>query len=319
MSGKVGVEGLPEGYLSRPATDADLDAVVDLIDQTDRVLGVEPDPIRDFLKWIWHVPSTDLDRDTRVIWGPKGLACFSQGLWNAEEGGPLQSIVAVHPDRRGLGLGTWAAARHEALAARRGSEGVRVRISDRDDAAARLLDSRGYVRVRSSYTMIRELRAGEDPGVTPVGVTIRRFETGRDERVLHEVHETSFADHWGFRPVPFETFAVEMYDAHDWDPRLALLAEVDQEVVGHAVSISSDDGGFVAILGVVPAARGRGIAKALLRSTFQALADRGHTVVRLGVDAQNPNGAVALYEGVGMTVSHAYDMYDLGTPEALRV
>jgi hypothetical protein len=38
--------------------------------------------------------------------------------------------------------------------------------------------------------------------------------------------------------------------------------------------------------------------------------------VRLGVDAQNPTGAVALYEGVGMTVSHAYDTYDRGTPDA---
>jgi mycothiol synthase len=225
----------------------------------------------------------------------------------------------VDPDCRGLGLGTWAAARNEALAAERGTEGVRVRISDRDDAAAQLLGRRGYVRVRSAYTMRRELRAGEEPGSTPAGVTIRTFETGRDERVLHEVHEASFADHWGFHPVPYETFAVEMYDAHDWDPGLALLAEVDEDVVGHAVSLSSDDGGYVAILGVVPAARGRGIAKALLRCSFSTLAHRGHRVVRLGVDAQNPNGAVALYEGVGMTVSHAYDMYDLGTPDALRV
>ena len=319
MSGRVHDPDLPEGFVSRPATDADLDAVVDLIGRTDRALGVEPDPVRDFLKWIWHVPSTDLDRDTRVIHDPAGLACFSQGLWNAEEGGPLQSLVAVHPDRRGLGLGTWGAARNEALAADRGSEGVRARIPHRDDTAARLLSSRGYLRVRSAYTMRRDLLADEDLGSTPAGVTIRTFETGRDERVLHEVNETSFAGHWGFRPLPYETFAVEMYDAQDWDPHLALLAEVDDDVVGHAVSFASDDGGHVGILGVIPSARGRGIAKALLRRSFSTLADRGHRVVRLGVDAQNPTGAVALYEGVGMTVSHAYDMYDLGTPDALRV
>ena len=37
--------------------------------------------------------------------------------------------------------------------------------------------------------------------------------------------------------------------------------------------------------------------------------------MRLGVDAQNPTGAVALYESVGMTPYRAYDIYDLGTPE----
>lgn len=46
------------------------------------------------------------------------------------------------------------------------------------------------------------------------------------------------------------------------------------------------------------------------------LAKRGHHEVRLGVDAQNPTGAVALYEGVGMTAYRAYDIFDLGTPDA---
>ena len=68
-------------------------------------------------------------------------------------------------------------------------------------------------------------------------------------------------------------------------------------------------------IGVVPAWRGRGIAKALLRRAFAALAKRGHHEVRLGVDAQNPTGAVALYESVGMTPYRSYDIFDLGTSE----
>ena len=148
--------------------------------------------------------------------------------------------------------------------------------------------------------MGRKLAPEEDPGAAPAGVTIRAFETGRDERALHEVHEASFADHWGFRPVPYETFEAEMYGAEDWDPSLAHLAEVDGEVVGHVVALSFAGEGYVAILGVVPRWRGRGIAKALLRRAFAELAKRGHREVRLGVDAQNPTGAVALYESVGM-------------------
>jgi mycothiol synthase len=309
---------LPEGFTARAATDADLDVVVRLMDDADRALGLDPDAIREFLTWIWHIPSTDLGRDTRLVLRGSEVASFAQGMWNPEEGGPLGSLIRVHPDHAGRGIGSWALAWVEALAAERDSEGVRAETADRDGAGHALLASRGYVQVRSSFTMGRRLDPKEDPGVTPVGVTIRAFETGRDERVLHRVHEASFADHWGFRPVPYETFEAEMYEAEDWDPSLAHFAEVDGEVVGDVVSLSFAGDGYVALLGVVPGWRGRGIAKALLRRAFAELAKRGHHEVRLGVDAQNPTGAVALYESVGMTPYRAYDIFDLGTPEAER-
>ena len=62
--------------------------------------------------------------------------------------------------------------------------------------------------------------------------------------------------------------------------------------------------------------RGRGIAKALLRRAFAEISTRDRTQVKLRVDAQNPNGAVALYEGVGMTVERRLDIFELGTPES---
>jgi hypothetical protein len=53
----------------------------------------------------------------------------------------------------------------------------------------------------------------------------------------------------------------------------------------------------------------------LLRRAFAELATHGHREVRLGVDAQNPTGAVALHESVGMTPYRSYDIFDLGTSE----
>ena len=82
------------------------------------------------------------------------------------------------------------------------------------------------------------------------------------------------------------------------------------------MALSFEGDAYVAELGVIPAYRGRGIAKALLRRSFAALLQRGHDEVRLGVDAQNPTGAVALYESVGMTPFRVYDVFDLVTPEA---
>ena len=51
-------------------------------------------------------------------------------------------------------------------------------------------------------------------GPSPAGVTFRPFETGRDEHALHEAIESSFAEHWGFHPVPYETFAEEMFASY---------------------------------------------------------------------------------------------------------
>jgi len=307
---------LPDGYGERPLTDADLDAVVRLVDDADRALGLDPDPIREFLTWIWHLPSTDLERDTRLVVSGTDVACFAQGMWNPDEGGPLDALVRVHPDHVALGLGSWSLAWTEALAAERGSEGVRMTAPDLDVPAHALLTSRGYAQVRSFLTMGKELFPGEDAGPAPAGVAIRAFEADGDEHTLHEVHESSFADHWGFRPVPYETFAGEMYEPDDWDPSLAFLAEIDGQAVGHVVALSFEGHGYIAVVGVLPAHRGRGIAKSLLRRAFGELATRGLREVRLGVDAQNSTGAVALYEGVGMTPLRAYDTFELGTPEA---
>jgi hypothetical protein len=107
--------------------------------------------------------------------------------------------------------------------------------------------------------MGKALAPQQDAGTAPAGVHIRTFETGRDERALHEVNEASFADHWGFRPVPYETYEAGMYGA-----------------------------------------------------------ERGHDEVRLGVDAQNPTGAVALYESVGMSPHRMSYVFDLGTADTER-
>ena len=306
---------LPEGYTQLAATDADIDGVLRLMDDADRALGLEPDPIREYLTWIWHVPSTDLERDTRLIMHGSQVAGFAQGMWEPEEGGPLDALVRVHPEHRGRGIGSWALAWVETLAGERGSAGVRAKIPDRNAEARALLTSRGYVRVRSSFTMGRDLAADEDAGRPPPGVIIRAFEAGRDEHALHEVYEASFADHWGFRPTPYATFEAGMYGAEDWDPSLAYLAQIDGQIVGHVVALSFAGEGSIESVGVVPACRGRGIAKALLRRAFAGLANHGHREVRLGVDAQNPTGAVALYESVGMTPYRSYDIFDLSTSE----
>jgi len=302
------------GFETGPAQERNLDDVVGVLEAADRALGLPPEPIREELTWTWHLPTTDLERDTRILRDADAVIAYGEAIWKPDEGGPLDLWVRVHPNYRGVGIATWLMAWGERLANERGSEGVRASASDRDASARELLRSRGYVHVRSVFTMRKDLEADEDPGTGPAGVRIRRYEDA-DERVLFEVDQASFAEHWGFRPVTFQSFNEELHGEH-WDPSLVFLAEAGEETVGYVVPFLFETCGYVGSLGVLKEWRGRGIGKALLRRSFAELAGRGMREARLSVDTQNIHGAVALYEGVGMSVYRRYDIFDIGTSEA---
>jgi mycothiol synthase len=302
------------GFDTRPVRKTDLDDVVGLLEAADEALGLPPESIREELTWTWNLPRTNLERDTRILRDADAVIAYGEAMWNQDEGGPLHLSVRVHPDYRGRGIGSWLLAWGESLASERGSEGVRAFAADADAQAQALLRSRRYVHVRSGYTMRKDLEPDEDPGTPPAGVTIRRYDDA-DERVLYEMDQASFAEHWGFRPTSFESFNEELH-GEDWDPSLVFLAQTSGTRVGYVVSFLFQTCGYVANLGVLKEWRGRGIGKALLHRSFAELASRDMPEVRLNVDAQNVHGAVALYESVGMSVYRRYDVFDIGTREA---
>jgi mycothiol synthase len=306
---------LPAGYTSRPAVADDLDAVVALVEtvQVDTMGSVEN--ARDELTWFWHLPHVDLARDTVLVEAGGNLAGYGDALWDPASPGPLVGSGAVHPSHRGRGIGTAIARWTQEAGRERGAPGVRhFAVYVEDTAAQALLEAAGFWHVRNSYTMGRTLPAGGPPPL-PEGIEIHGFRTGRDERTLYENHEATFADHWGFVPQPYESFAGEWFESDDWAPELTYLATAGEEVVGHAAAFEFETGGYIGSIGVLRAWRGRGVAQALLHRAFADLAARGQPEVTLAVDASSPTGAVALYEKVGMTVRHRYMTYDLGTDE----
>ena len=309
---------LPDGYLSRGAAPGDLDGVVALMETLDRSLGLEPDPNREELNWLWHLPSVDLERDTRVVTRGEAIVGYADAMRiHPEQAGPWDVFARVHPDHHGRGIGSWLAAWNEHTVRTRGAPSFRTYLLDRDEEAKALMRSRGYVEIRSTFTMCRALDPDEDPGSEPAGVTIRPFRDGEDDRLLHDLEERSFQDHWGHQPTNFESWN-EALRAEDWDPSLVWIAEAEGTPAGFLVAFLFETCGFVGILGVLREFRGRGIGTALLQRSFGEFARRGRSEVRLAVDAENTTGAVALYERDGMRVCRRYDAYDLGTQEARR-
>jgi mycothiol synthase len=309
------MDGMVDRFTIAPARETDLDDVVELIERADRSLGVPPDPPRGELAWVWHLPTTLLDRDTRLVRDGDTSVAYGEATWkDPESGEPLDVVIRVLPDRAGTGIGEVLLSWAEEEAERRGSGGIRAWAVDRDVALTDVLRSRGFVHVRSMFTMWRSVTTEDQDPRPPDGVTIRSY-SDADERVLYELHQAAFAEHWGFHPVSFERWN-ELLHGEGWDPSLVFLADADGSYVGYLVGFAEEDTGFVGMLGVLGEHRGRGIATALLRRSFIEFARRGRNDVRLGVDTQNADGAVRLYERVGMAVLRRYDVYDLGTDES---
>ena len=305
------IEGLPEGYGSRPATREDLAAIVELFHRFDATIQAEPDTMGEFLRWIWGQPQMDLARDTVLVTGPDGVEAFAQGNWDPETDEPFQLDWCVAPGssswaRLAACLLSWAEAE---ATCRAGGATIRTGIVAEDVAGREVLEGRGFRQIRTSWDMGRELSPDERFPDPPDGITIRGFRAGEDEHLLYEIAETSFRDHWDHVERSFESFCARTFD-ETFDPGLTFFADVDGLTAGELIAFEDEARGYVAHLGVLREARGRGAAKALLRSAYAELAARGFRRVELSVDATSPTGAVALYEGMGMHVARSYVIFD---------
>jgi mycothiol synthase len=146
----------------------------------------------------------------------------------------------------------------------------------------------------------------------PAGVVIER--PGDDVAALRELHhviDTAFLDHYGFAETVFEEWLARQSGAPGADRDLWWLLRADGTPAAALVGRDWPDTGWVQGIGTLRAFRGRGLARLLLRTAFAEFGRRGQLTVSLGVDADNPTGAVALYESVGMRVQHETLRYEL--------
>jgi mycothiol synthase len=139
----------------------------------------------------------------------------------------------------------------------------------------------------------------------PAGVTVRRGapdDEGR--RAAHAVLNKSFEGQFGFTPRSYEEWhtAQERFSAFDWS--LLTLLELDGQVVAMRSCanqfVEDANCGYIGRLGVLEEARGKGLAKFLLRDQFAIDAAAGRTGTLLHVDTNNPTPALDLYLSVGM-------------------
>jgi mycothiol synthase len=282
---------------SRPATSEDFPAVAAFLADDETALFGRPARlgVADVTAWL-SVP--DLATDTWLYDEDGRIVGFG---WVEKHETTGVAVGVVRRDRCGRGIGSSLLDRSEERLRDQGMARIHNVTLAPDTAAPPLLTARGYREVRRFWEMTIEL--DDDPPPEPVlddGLRIELFSTEL-ARAFHAALEEAFAEHWEHQPEPYESWWQRQLAKPDHDPSLWFLVRDGDEVAAVARNDPErSGGGWIGALGVRPAWRGRGLAKALLLHSFREFHRRGERRVGLGVDSENATGATHLYESVGM-------------------
>ncbi|MGB3829254.1 MAG: GNAT family N-acetyltransferase [Ornithinimicrobium sp.] len=204
-----------------------------------------------------------------------------------------------------------------------------------DERQQRWLTEAGFELVRHWWQMSRPVEPDEAHSLPDPreGVVVRRVRREhpagmpqeQDLRDVHDVLETSFADHFNSYRETFEEFVGRLREdpGHRWDHWW--IATVDGAAAGALVATTTTghlddegnpqpDGSYVDYIGVGQNARGRGVAKALLHAVIADAAARGRDRVGLEVDADSPTGADGLYTSLGWTTKYVTQSWHKDLP-----
>ncbi|MGA8258422.1 MAG: GNAT family N-acetyltransferase [Nocardioides sp.] len=234
----------------------------------------------------------------------------------------------------------WAVGQAKAVGSARGLDVQQIdtgAFAD-DERQHRWLGETGFAKVRTWWQMSRPV-SPDEADLVPApdaweenGVRIRlvqRSGTGSgmpdddDLRAVHDVIEGAFVDHFNHWEESFDEFVFRLREdpGHRWDHWwLAELVDGDDvQPVGALVgtvseSTSGPDGSYVAYIGVLEAARGRGVAKGLLRTIIADAASSGRDRVGLEVDADSSTGANGLYESMGWVTKYVTESWHRDVP-----
>jgi ribosomal protein S18 acetylase RimI-like enzyme len=144
----------------------------------------------------------------------------------------------------------------------------------------------------------------------PNGLEIRPVDP-TDEALIRRVFEVDaevFRDHWGGVDASEAAFA-RFREEPSFDPRLWRVAWDGDEIAGQIlnwIDPPEPDGGrrgWTESIAVRRPWRRRGLARALLAASLRAVRGAGATVATLGVDQENANQPLTLYESLGFRVT----------------
>jgi mycothiol synthase len=241
--------------------------------------------------WVGWVQTTDGKREYRTR-GHVDPAWRRQGVGSAilaHNEARLLEIAAGHPDDLPRVFGAF--------------------LPERRIGAVALITGAGYQPVRYFFDMVRPTLDDVQLPPLPEGLEIYGVSDVEGYRRLFAADTEAFMDHWGGFDASDASFQQWLRDPN-FDPSLFVIAWDGDEIAGGVINaIDPEENealgrrrGLLDSVFVRRPWRRRGLASALVGRSLALLRERGMTSALLGVDADNPTGALGVYERAGFEV-----------------
>jgi len=176
--------------------------------------------------------------------------------------------------------------------------------NDLEIGTAALLKVNGYREVRWAYRMNRPTSDPLPEAQLPAHLEVRPSIKEHFRPVWNALQD-AFSESWGFVAGTEETYNRWIKDP-DFNPNLWKVAWDGNEVAGMVLNFTTADDasaglkrGWTDPICVRKPWRRLGVARSLLVQSIQMFRELGYKETALGVDTQNPNQALRLYESVG--------------------
>jgi mycothiol synthase len=312
----------PPGLVLRPTTGiADVPALLRVYTASNEADEVDERTSKAALvNWLTH-PSPVFDPALDVVVADVAGEVVGYGWtsWFDTNDGSSRDYITrgyVHPMWRRRGVGSAILEHNEArlreVSASHETERPRLLgtfADERRPGAMALVTGHAYEVVRYFFNMVRPTLDEVEVPALPDGLELRPVSDRAGYRRLFDADVEAFQDHWGGFDASEEAFQ-EWLDYPEFDPSLFVIAWDGDEIAGAVANAIYENEnqllnrkrGLLESVFVRRPWRRRGLASALVARSLVLLRGRGMTSAWLGVDADNPTGALGVYERAGFAV-----------------
>ena len=306
--------------------EADYPTMVDILDACNAADGLEFINTVDEIAWVFaHLTNCDPVRDMVFAEVDGDTVAFSRVWWVEDSTGErLYKLLGfVHPDFRRRGLGA-AMLRYNERHLREIARGhpaecpklFRVWATDTEEGALALFSGAAYEPVRHMIMMTRPVDLPLPEAPMPVDLELRLAEPGHVRPIWEAMWEAR-RDHWGYVE-PTEQDYQRWTRGRLFAPELWKVAWDGEQVAGmvlNRIDLEQNEAhqrrrGYTQDIFVRRPWRRRGLARSLLVQSIRMFREMGMEETALGVDTQNPSGALRLYEGVGYREVRRHTFFD---------
>ena len=321
-------EGWPAWVEARPIEKTDAEAWARLLNdvqQTDQ--NGENYDAEDMIEELSD-PKLNAALDTVGLWMDCAMVGYGVVSWrkNLVDVDRLNTDAAIGPAgrRRGLGrvLMTWMIDRARELHEEHHPDVADAELNagaiSTNVGADALFTSLGFEECRYSFEMKRSFETPVPVVDVPDGLRLVAFDPQYDE-ALRLAHNEVFLDHWGSTPKDEETWKVWFTGSRAFRGNLSFLVLDGEQIVSYAngfeyeadTAVTGIREIYVGQVGTVRSHRGRGLAAVALAALMREAERTGFKRASLGVDAENPTGALGLYERLGFEQGKKWTTYRL--------